>query len=211
MFMHDFDSLEQNFFALMRGGDYASAVSFFVERVHEGLQVGDEEATIHASHFLISSMIAAGPDEEALSLLWQAVNSFPEELYLRSSFASFLLFALKQPAQALEMLDSVFDELIAEAGSRHAALGLRGEILFALGREQEAEHCFREMLQPSLRRMDPSAFDLRLVESLISGGLMKEECEHYLKIVSQVAQEANDQGVLGRADELLRKIRTEQK
>lgn len=206
MFMHDFDSLEQSFFALMRSGDYASAVRFFIERVREALQVGDEEATIHASHFLISSLIAVGPDEEALSLLWQVVDSFPEEIYLRSSFASFLYFSLKQPAQALEILDSVLYKLITEEGSRHATLGLRGTILLALGREQEAEHCFREMLQPSLRRMYPSAFDLRLVGSLISRGLMKEECKYYLKIVSQVAQEAGDQGVLVRAEELLRRL-----
>lgn len=207
MAKQDFDSLEQSFFTLMRGRDYASAVRFFIERVHEALQVGDEEATRHASHFLISSLITAGPDEEALSLLWQVVDSFPEDIYLRSSFASFLLFTLRQPAKALEMLDSVFDKLVAEGGSRHATLGLRGTILLALGREQEAEHCFREMLQPSLRRMHPSTLDLRLVGALISRGLMKEECEHYLKIVSQVAQEAGDQGVLARADEFLRKLR----
>jgi tetratricopeptide (TPR) repeat protein len=198
------DSLDRHFFALMRSRDYEGAVRFFKERLREALQAEDEEATVDAAHLLISSLTAAGLDQEAFALLWQVVNSLPGEAYLRSSFAGFLLSSLKQPAQALEVLDPVFDELVAERGSRHATLGLRGAILFALGRVEEAERGFREMLEPSLSRMDPSAFDFRLVESLISEGLRKEDCEHYLKIVYQRAQEANDQGVLKRAEGLLR-------
>ena len=52
--------------------------------------------------------------------------------------------------------------------------------------------------------MDPAAFDLRLVEALLSKGLMKEEGKGYLKIVRQRAEEANDEGVMERADHVLR-------
>jgi tetratricopeptide (TPR) repeat protein len=202
----DSESLDRYFLELLRASDYEGAVQFFMQRTRKALQSSDEETATHASQLLIASLIAAGPNHEALALLWQVVNTFPAEAYLRSSLAE-LLLSLKQPAQALDLLDSIFDKLIAEESSRHAALGLRGTILFALGRMEEAEHCFLEMLQPSLRRMYPSAFDLRLVEALISARLRKEECDQYLKIVYQRAEEFNDPGVLARAEELLGLLR----
>jgi len=202
----DPDSLARHFLSLMRARDYEGAVGFFTERIREALRAGYEEEIVHSSHLLIASLIAAGPDQRALDLLWKVVNALPDDAYLRSSFAGWLFSFLKQPAQALEVLNPVIEELVAEEGSRHATLGLQGAILLALGRAQEAEHCFREMLQPSLWRMYPGAFDFRLVESLILAGLMRDECEKYLKTVYKRAQETNDEGVMERADDLLRKL-----
>ncbi len=198
----DLSPLDRHFIALIRAGDYDGAVRFFKERVREAFQGADKEAMLDATPLLITSLSAAGPDEEAISLLWQVIDSLPEEPFIRSSFAELLLYTLREPAEALKMLDSVFDELVAEVGSRHAALAVRGEILFALERTEEAGQCFRDMIQPSLRRMDPSAFDFRLVESLISGGLMKEECMQYLNIAYHQAKQANDEGVMERVDYL---------
>jgi tetratricopeptide (TPR) repeat protein len=202
----DPDSPTRHFLGFIRARDYKGAVGFFTERIREALRVGYEEEVVHSSHLLIASLIAAGPDQEALDLLWQVVNSLPEDIYLRSSFAGFLFSFLNQPAQALEVLDPVLEKLVAEECSRHATFGLQGAILLALGRVQEAEHCFREMLQPSLWRMYPGAFDFRLVESLILAELMKDECEQYLKTIYQRAQETNDEGVMERANQLLSQL-----
>ncbi|HEV8582817.1 MAG TPA: hypothetical protein VGX68_27445 [Thermoanaerobaculia bacterium] len=200
--MDNLELLFDRFTALMRSRDYSGAVSFFKERVREALQAEEREMATNAASLLISSLIIAGNDEEAIDLVWRVVNSLPEAAFLRSTFAGFLLYSLKQPQQALEVLDPVFEELMALEGCRHATLGLRGTILFALGRVEEAQDSFREMLQPSLWRMDPSAFDFRLVESLISAGLMKEECKEYLNIAYHQAQQTNDEDVMARADHL---------
>lgn len=198
---------DQEFFDLMRVRDFKAAVHFATERLRESLRSGDKNSTIDASHLLIASLVAAGPDQEALALLWQVVNSFPEEPYLRSIFADFLLFTMKQPLQALEIITPVLGELLAEEGSRHATLGLQGAILSALGRHSGAEECLREMLQPSLWRMMPSGFDFRLVESLIPKGLARSQCAQYLEIAYRRAQESNDREVMARAESLLRALR----
>lgn len=202
----DPDSLDRHFLALMRADDFKGALQFSVEHTREALLAGDERV-IYACHLLIASLIAAGPDQEAMDLVWQVARSPQDDIYLRSNFAGYLLFFLKQPAQALEVLEPVYQRLLAEEGSRHGALGLWGAILLELGRVQEAKDSFREMLQPSLWRMDPAAFDFQLVEALISKGLMKEECEHYLKIARQRAHESNDEAVMKRSEQLLELLR----
>lgn len=197
------DFLGQWFHATIRSGDYAGAVQFFKERTHEALLAQDEKAVGYASGLLIASLIAAGPDQEALTLLYRAVDSFPGDPYLRSSLAAYLLSPLEEPLRAMEILGPALDELMAKEGSRHATLGLHGAILCALGRREEAEQHLREMLQSPLRRMAPSAIDLRLVESLILAGWSKDVCEQYLNMVREVAQRANDAGVMERSEHLL--------
>jgi tetratricopeptide (TPR) repeat protein len=202
----DPDSLDRHFLALMRADDFKGALQFSVEHTREALLTGDERV-IYACHLLIASLIAAGPDQEALDLIWQVAKSPQGDIYLRSNFAGYLLSFLKQPAQALEVLEPAYQSLLNEEESRHGALGLWGAILLEIGRVQEAEDSFREMLQPSLWRMNPAAFDLQLVEALVSRGLMKDECEYYLGIVRKRAQEMSDESVIERADYLLHLLR----
>lgn len=101
----DPDSLDHHFLALMRASDYEGAVSFFADHVREAFRARDDETIIHACHLLIASLIAAGPNQKAVDLIWKVVKSFPEEVYLRLSFAGFLLSFGKQPAQALVAAD----------------------------------------------------------------------------------------------------------
>lgn len=203
----DLDFLSQHFRAAMRAGDYLGAVRFFKERTREALLAGDAEAAAYAGDLLIASLIAAGPDQEALDLIYEVVDSFPEEIYLRSSLAGHLLSILQEPLRAMEVLEPALDELMAEEDSRHATLGLHGAILCALGRREEAEQHLREMLQSPLRRMYPAAIDFRLVESLINAGWGNDECEQYLTIARELAQEANDACVMERSEHLLRLLR----
>jgi tetratricopeptide (TPR) repeat protein len=204
--MKEFDSdfLDQQFLTAMRAGDYLGAVRFFKERTREALLDEEEEAVGYASDILIASLTAAGPDQEALDLVYVAVDSYPGEIYLRSSLAGYLLSFLIEPSRAMEVLEPALDELMAEEGSRHATLGLYGAILCALSRREEAERCLIEMLQSPLRRMYPGAIDFRLVEALIQAGWSKEACEQYLTIAREVAKEANDIGVMERSEHLLR-------
>lgn len=204
---NDWDFLDQRFRTAIGSGDYAGAVRFFKERTREALLSDDEEAVAYTSGLLIASLTAAGPDQEALALLYQAVDSFPGDPYLRSSLAGYLLFSLREPSRAMEILELALDELMAEQGSRHATLGLHGSILCALGRRGEAERCLREMLQSPLRRMAPSAIDFRLVESLINAGWGNDTCKQYLTVARQLAQEANDAFVMERSENLLGLLR----
>ena len=203
------DALDQRFLSAMRARDYQRAIPFFKERIREAIEAQDEEAVGYAGDLLIALLIAAGPDQEALALLHEAIDSFVGEIYLRSSFAGYLLFSLGEPSRAMEILEPAFDELMAEEGSRHATLGLQGAILCALGRREEAEQCLREMLRSPLRRMDPSAIDFRLVESLISAGWSKDMCEQYLTVARDRAREANDAFAIERSDRLLHQLRHE--
>jgi tetratricopeptide (TPR) repeat protein len=191
----------------MRAGDASGAVRFFKERIREALLSGDEETVAYTSYLLIASLIAAGPDQEALDLIYKTVDSYPGEIYLRASLAGYLLFSLREPSRAMEILGPALDELEAEEGSRHATLGLYGAILCALGRREEAEQCLREMLQSPLRRMDPSAIDFRLVESLIQAGWSNDACEQYLTMAREIAQAANDAGIMERSEHLLHVLR----
>lgn len=205
----DLDFLDQHFRTAIRSGDYTGAVRFFKKSIHEALQAEDEELVGYASGLLIASLIAAGPDQEALALLYQVVDSFPGDPFLRSSLAGYLLSPLREPSRAMEVLGPALDELMAEEGSRHATLGLHGAILCALGRREEAEQCLEEMLRSPFRRMDPSAIDFRLVESLILAGWSKDMCEQYLTVVREQARKADDEAVIKRSDQLLRLLRHE--
>src|SRR5216683_3952264 len=204
--MLEFETLDQVFMRLMRKRDYEGAIALLGEVFAKAREARDFETALESGSLLVSALVVAQKDEEALEIYRTMLVDSPADTFLRLRMATFLVTMLKHPSEALEVLEPIAEYLLSADETRHATLGVLGLSHALLGRLDEAKTCFDQMLDPNLARMDPSAFDLLLVEFLVSSGEMKDECKEYLSIAFRQAQEAGDREVAARAESLLRQL-----
>jgi tetratricopeptide (TPR) repeat protein len=204
--MTDISSIEQRYLQLMHEGKFEEAIVFLGDVFERMRQSADSRVATHMGSMLVSALIAAGKDGDALETFRRMLLDSPSDLYLRLRAGTFVISILKQPAEALQILAPAAGDLLAAEETRHATLGVLGTIYAELGRSEEAERCLREMIEPSLARMYPSAFDFMLVESLVARGETPDLCKEYLATVLRQAQEADDRMVAAQADSLLARL-----
>jgi tetratricopeptide (TPR) repeat protein len=199
-------SVRNRLSAFVRAHDFSGASSFLAGAFREAKEAGEDSAVAEIGELYAGSFSACGRDLEALEVYRELLNSLPQDPYLNLRVATFLTTLLKRPSDALATLEPVLENLLEDEHVRHASLGVWGANHAILGNMEEAKRCFMLLGERDLSTMDASSIDFLLVEALIAGGEMKEQCRDYLSVILEHAQKSGDDGVAYRANSLIKTI-----
>ena len=156
-----------------------------------------------------TSLAALGRDSESLAASELAEQLAPVEPYFKLNLARRLIGEFARPAEGLAKLAEA--EPLLEADMRGGWLTEMGLGLLAVGRDDEAVACFRELTMPQrltrLQNWDRVwLVDLRLVSNLVAKRLVPELCVAYLEAAEAIGVR-HEPDKLGPVRDLLKEVR----
>ena len=206
-----FDEFHDRYVPLVRTRDHAAAEALCRSYVAIADQAGDAEAAAMFLSFLSTTLSIAGRKAEALEALEMAERYEPAEARHKIHTASYFLWLLGRPEDALRKLEEA-RPLLQSFGDKTEWDNERGVAALAVGREPEAIASMRALADPErlaiMRRCISLNYqvDLRLVSKLAESGLARTECVAYLEVAEAIGATSNeprDEAPLKRVRELL--------